>query len=169
VESDDAFHRDQPPSCLADSDSTTQTNNCIPSGVGGVLATQPCARLCCSERNCWPFDLERAARVFVGWVPTPSTCQAVVDAVRQRRQHRRIWQADQLDTALIFPGASNRPSLSRRVVPAHHGLQAALGQPDAIQRTYGQLVACLDDFDEEPADATRQLFTGLRMSSGHRS
>jgi DNA-binding SARP family transcriptional activator len=92
--------------------------------------------------------------------------RALNTATRLAELHQ---QAGQLDTALAVLEKAvtwdpQAEELYRRIMR----LQASHGRADAVQRTYDQLAARLDDLDEEPDDTTRQLLNELLGSSNHR-
>jgi DNA-binding SARP family transcriptional activator len=92
--------------------------------------------------------------------------RALNAATRLAEFHQREGQ---LDTALTVLAKAvtwdpQAEELYRRIMR----LQASLGRSDAVQRTYDQLTARLDDLDEEPDDTTHQLLNELLGSSSHK-
>src|SRR6266536_3274411 len=104
------------------------------------------------------------------WVEAPREDlrrRAINAATRLAEFHQ---QAGHLDPALATLEQAvtwdpQAEELYRRIMR----LQTALHRPDAVQRTYDQLTARLDDLDAEPDDTTRQLLNELLGSGSHSS
>ena len=125
-------------------------------------ATDPAALATALSQAVTAYNGSFAEGERLEWVEAPREDlrrRAINAATRLAELHQRAGQLDPALAALeqAITWDPHVEELYRRIMR----LQAALHRPDAVQRTFDQLVTQLDNLDEEPDDATRQLLNEL--------